>query len=446
MRILISGAGEVGTHLAKLLSNEDHDVILMDDDEERLQESSSHFDIMTVIGSGTSIDDLKGAQVKNCDLFIAVPPYEEVSILSAILAKKLGAKKTFARINNFEYLQSENREYFRELGIDELIFPENLGAREIVTSLKHVGIRQMFEFSEGRLLLYAVKLRENAPIVGMTLSEASELHTDNIYFAVAIVRNGKTIIPRGSDKFMHNDLAYLITTKGGLEQLLSDAGKVNHEVKNVMILGGSRIGSKVAKDLEDQYHVKIIEIDKERSNHLADVLENTLVIHGDGRNLELLKDEGLSKTDAFIAVTGNSEVNILACQLAKKMGVVKTVAEVENMDYIDLAENIGIGTIINKKLIAVGHIYRHTLKANVSYVKCLTATDADVLELIAKEGSKITKGTLNDLDLPNDMNVGGIIRGDEVIIPNGKTQILANDKVVVFVLPSGVKKVEKMFG
>lgn len=446
MRILISGAGEVGTHLAKLLSNEDHDVILMDEDEERLQESSSHFDIMAVTGSGTSIEDLKAAQVKNCDLFIAVPPYEEVSILSAILAKKLGAKKTFARINNFEYLHPSNKEYFSQLGIDELIFPENLGAKEIVESLKHVGIRQTFQFSEGRLLLYAIKLRENAPIVGMTLSEVSELHKENTYFAVAIVRNGKTIIPRGNDRFLHNDLTYLITTKGGFEKLLNDAGKINHEVKSVMILGGSRIGTKVAKELEERCSVKIIEIDKERSNYLADVLENALVINGDGRNLELLKDEGLSKTDAFIAVTGNSEVNILACQLAKKMGVVKTVAEVENMDYIDLAENIGIGTIINKKLIAASHIYRHTLKANVSYVKCLTATDADVLELIAKEGSKITKGTLNDLDLPNDMNVGGIIRGDEVIIPNGKTQILPNDKVVVFVLPSGVKKVEKMFG
>jgi trk system potassium uptake protein TrkA len=445
MRILISGAGEVGNHLAKLLSNEDHDVILMDEEEKKLRPAAQHFDVMTIVGSGTSIEDLKNAQVKTCDLFIAVPPYEEESILSALLAKKLGAKKTFARINNFEYLLEENKEYFRQLGIDELIFPEYLGALEIVASLKQVGIRQMFEFSDGQLLLYAMKLRSNAPIVGMTLSQAASLHSTNEYFTVAIVRDGKTIIPRGKDMFLHNDLAYVVTTKNSAPHLLADAGKISHEVKNVMILGGSRIGKKVAKDLESQYHIKIIEINKEKSNRLADVLENTLVINGDGRNLELLKDEGLGKTDAFIAVTGNSEVNILACQLAKKMGVIKTVAEVENMDYIDLAENIGIGTIINKKLIAASYIYRHTLKANVSYVKCLTATDADVLELIARKGSKITRDILKNLDIPKDVNIGGVIRNNGVIIPSGNTQIITDDKVVVFALPAGVKKIEKMF-
>ncbi|MDG5799816.1 Trk system potassium transporter TrkA [Marinilabiliaceae bacterium ANBcel2] len=445
MKILIAGAGEVGNHLASLFSNEDHDVILMDDDEIRLSRAEDNYDLMPVLGSVTSIEDLKKAQVKSCDLFIAVPPYEEVSILSAMLAKKLGAGKTFARINNYEYLLPENLEYFRQLGIDEMIYPEHLGVAEIVASLKQVGIRQMFEFSNGKLILYAVKLRDNAPIVGKTLSEASSFHDKNGYFTVAINRDGKTIIPRGKDFFMHNDLIYVVTTKAGAGQLLADAGKVQYAVKNVMILGGSRIGKKVAHELENSYHIKLIEIDKEKSNRLADVLENTLVINGDGRNLDLLKAEGIGKTDAFVAVTDNSEVNILACQLAKKMGVKKSVAEVENMDYIDLAENIGIGTIINKKLIAASYIYRHTFKANVSYAKCLTATDADVLELIAQKGSKITKATLKNLDLPKNMNIGGVIRNNEAIIPNGDTQIRPDDKVVVFALPSGLKKVEKMF-
>ena len=445
MKILIAGAGEVGNHLANLFCNEDHDVILMDSDEEKLRKAEAHFDLMTVVGSVTSIDDLRDAQVGSCDLFIAVPPYEEVSILSAMLATKLGAKKTIARINNYEYLLPENLEYFRQLGVDEVIYPEHLAAQEIMASLKQVGIRQMFQFSDGKLLLYAVKLRNNAPIVGLTLSQASAMHEKNAYFTVAINRDGKTIIPRGKDSFQHNDLAYVVTTKEGAAQLLADAGKVQYEVRNVMILGGSRIGKKVAKELEHQYHIKLIEINKEKSARLADFLENTLVINGDGRNLDLLKDEGIAKTDAFIAVTDNSEVNILACQLAKKMGVKKSVAEVENMDYIDLAENIGIGTIVNKKLIAASYIYRHTFKANVSYVKCLTATDADVLELVARQGAKITKGPLRSLDLPRDMNIGGIIRNNEVIIPNGDTRIEANDRVVVFALPSGIKKVEKMF-
>jgi trk system potassium uptake protein TrkA len=443
VKILISGAGEVGTHLAKLFCNEDHDVILMDEDESRLRKAEAHFDLMAIVGSGTSIEDLKNAQVKSCDLFIAVPPYEEVSILSAMLAKKLGAKKTIARINNNEYLLPENKEYFRQLGVDEIIYPEHLGAQEIIASLKQVGTRQMFEFSNGKLLLFALKIRSNAPIINLTLMESAKLHAKNEYFTLAINRDGKTIITRGDDRFQHNDLAYVITTRSGVPQLLEDAGKTQYEVKNVMILGGSRIGKKVAKELEYQYNIKLIEINREKSARLANYLGNTLVINGDGRNLDLLKDEGIGKTDAFVAVTGNSEVNILACQLAKKMGVKKTVAEVENMDYIDLAENIG--TLINKKLIAASHIFRHTLRANVSHVKCLTATDADVLELIAQRDSKITKGTLREINMSKDMNIGGIIRGEEVIIPNGDTRIQPDDHVVVIALPSGIKKVEKMF-
>jgi len=445
MKVVIYGAGEVGTHLTKLLSYENHDVILLDEDEEQLNEIASHFDILTIVGSGTSIEDLRKAQVAYSDLFIAVPPYEEASLLSAMLADKLGAKKTFARINNFEYLSSENRQYFKQMGVDELIFPEKLGAQEIVQSLKHVGIRQMFDFGQNSLYLFAIKIRENAPIINKKLTEISAQHKENNYFIVAIVRNGKTIIPHGNETIKHNDLAYITLTPNGYKQVLHDTGKTSHEVKNVIILGGSRIGIKVAQDIEQNYNVKIVEINKEKSNHLAEILENTLIINGDGRDLELLKEEGIAKTDAFIAVTGNSEINILACQLAKKMGVPKTVAEVENMDYIDLAENIGIGTIINKKLIAVEHIYRYTLKAQVSNVKCLTTTDADVLELIARENSKITKTNIDKLNLPEDVNIGGVIRAGKAFIPTGGTQIMANDKVVIFVTPTGVKKIEKLF-
>jgi trk system potassium uptake protein TrkA len=445
MKIVIAGAGEVGNHLAKLFCNEDHDVILMDSDENKLRKAATNYDLMTVTGSVSSIEDLKTAQVSGCDLFIAVPPYEEVSILSAMLAKKLGAKKTIARINNYEYLQPENKEYFRQLGIDEMVYPEHLGAQEIIASLKQVGIRQMFEFTSSKLILYAIKIRNNAPIVGKTLAEINAMHDPNLYYTLAVNRDGKTIIVHGKDVLKHEDLIYVITTKAGTAQLLADTGKVQYEVRNIMMLGGSRIGLKVAKVLENDYHLKLIEIDREKSNHLADLLENTMVINGDGRNLTLLKDEGIGKADAFIAVTDTSEINILACQLAKKMGVKKSVAEVENMDYIDLAENMGIGTIVNKKIIAASYIYRHTFKANVSYVKCLTASEADVLEMIAQKGARITKGSLKELDLPKEINIGGVIRGEETIIPNGSTRIQAGDRVIVLALPEGLKKVERLF-
>ncbi|NPA37890.1 MAG: Trk system potassium transporter TrkA [Chlorobi bacterium] len=445
MRVLIFGAGEVGTHLAKMLCNANHDVILMDEDEEKLQQIEAHYDLMTIVGSGTSIGNLKEANVRSSDLFIAVPPFQDMSILSSILAKKMGAKKTVSRINNNEYLAPDNKEYFFQLGIDELIYPEELATEEIVASLKQVGTRQLFEFSDGKLVLFALKIRDNAPICNKTLAEVSTMHEKQNYNTVAIMRDGETIIPRGNERFQHNDLAYIITTHDAIPQVLEDAGKVQFEVKNVMILGGSLIGVKVAKLLESDYNVKLIEINKERATKLADILEETLVISGDGRNLELLKDEGIKKMDAFIAVTGNSEVNILACQLAKKLGVKKTVAEVENIDYIDLAENIGIGTLINKKLIAASHIYRLTLRSNVAHVKCLTAVDAEVLEFVAKENSKIIGKPLRKLGLPKDVNIGGIIRGDEAIIANGDTVIQPDDKVVVFALPSGISKIEKMF-
>ncbi|WP_075601546.1 Trk system potassium transporter TrkA [Saccharicrinis aurantiacus] len=445
MRIIIAGAGEVGTHVAKLMCNANHDVILIDDNAERLQQMEAHFDLMTIVGSVSSIDDLKSANVESCDLFIAVPPYEELSIMSAILAKKLGAKVTIARINNYEYLLPENKEFFQQLGVDQLIYPEELAAKEIMTSLKRVGIRQQIDFSDGQLILYAIKVRENAPIVNKTLAEVGEIHSQKLYNIVAINRDGETIIPRGNESFKHNDLAYFITTPEGTQQLMTDAGKEQFDIKNVMILGGSRIGKKVAQRLEDDYNVKLIEIDKEKSNRLADELERTLVINGDGRNLELLKDEGIKKMDAFVAVTANSEVNILACQLAKKMGVRKSVAEVENMDYIDLAENVGIGTLINKKLIAASYIYRYTVKARVSHVKCLTTSKAEVLELVASDDSKIIKGRLSEIKLPKDVNVGGIIRNGQAIIATGNTQIMPNDKVVIFAMPSGIRKIEKMF-
>lgn len=445
MKIIIAGAGEVGTHVAKMMCHANHDVVLIDDDEEKLKQIDSHFDLLTIVGSVSSIKDLKQANVGDCDLFIAVPPYEELSLMSAILATKLGAKITIARINNYEYLLPENKTFFKQLGVDELIYPEQLAAQEIATSLKRVGIRQQIEFSDGKLILFAIKIRDNAPIINCTMAEVDERHSAKLYNTVAISRNGQTIIPHGNERFMHNDLAYILTTPKGTATVLADAGKEDFDVKNVMILGGSRIGKKLAQRLGDRYNVKMIEIDREKSIRLANQLEHTLVISGDGRNLELLKDEGIKKMDAFVAVTSNSEVNILACQLAKKMGVRKTVAEVENMDYIALAENIGIGTLINKKLIAASYIYRYTVKARVSEVKCLIASDAEVLELVASNNSKITKSTLSRLKLPKDVNVGGIIRNGQAIIATGDTQIQPNDKVVVFALPSGIRKVEKMF-
>ncbi|MDQ2178190.1 Trk system potassium transporter TrkA [Marinifilum sp. D714] len=445
MKIVIAGAGAVGTHLAKMLSHQDHDIILLDQDEEKLKEVDSHLDLLTIVGSSSSLKDLKEASVKKADLFIAVTQSETTNITSTILAKKLGAIKTIARIDNQEYLIPENKEYLQSLGIDELIYPEKLAAKEVISYLSRSGTRQMYEFSGGKLLLYGIKISSKSIIMDKTMAEVAEMTSDVDFRAVAIKREDMTIIPRGHNRFSRGDLVFVVSKPESIEKVMLLAGKQKYEIKNAMILGGSRIGQKTAMELGRKMNLKLLEIDKEKSLKLADSLQDALVINGDGRDKELLKEEGIHKMDAFVAVTGNSETNILACLLAKKMGVRRTIAEVENIDYIDLADNIGVGTMINKKLLAASYIYRFTMDADVQHCKWLTVSEAEVMELTAKKGSKITKAALKDLDFPDDANIGGIIRDNDSIIATGDTQIMADDKVVVFTLPSAIKKVEKFF-
>lgn len=444
MRIIISGAGAVGAHLAKMLSQEKHDIVLLDPNENRLRQVGSNVDLMTLTGSGTSFSDLANAQIKRADLLIAVAKNEETNIASAILGKRLGAKKTIARIDNQEYLFPNNIDHFINLGIDYLIYPEKIASREIVELISQTGSIDIAEFANGRLTLHAFKLSESAPIINKTLRETSP-YTKYSYRAVAITRNHKTIIPRGGDVFLPGDIVYVISNEENIDNLLESVGKKQYDVRNVMIIGGSRIGKTTARELGGQYNVKLIESDRQKSYQLSNYLNNTLVINGDGRDRDLLLEEGLARMDAFIAVTGNSETNILSCILAKRMGVKKTFAEVENMDYIALAENLGIDSIINKKLITASRIFRFTMADEVASIKCLTGTDAEVMEFVAKPDSKITRGPLNQVGFPKESIVGGFVRGEESFIANGQSRILPNDRVVVFAMPSAITKVGKFF-
>ncbi len=443
MKIVIAGAGEVGTHLAKMLSKDEHDIILFDEAQDKLDDISAALDVLTISGGAISISDLKQAGVSNCDLFIGVTPFEDRNIVACQLAKHIGAKKTIARIDNQEFLFTQNRDYFKTLGIDELIYPEHLAAKEIVTNIKQTSMRQIFEFSGGKLVLFAVKIREHAAILGIPLKD---LHNDiGDFVIVAIARDSETLVPHGDDLIKVDDLVFFVAKPTSVESILQKAGKEKFVIKNVMILGGSRIAMKTALRLGDNFNIKIIEQNKERALKVTSKVGNALVIHGDGRDLELLRSEGIEQMDAFIAVTGNSETNILSCQLAKKMGVKRTIAEVENIDYIDFAEKIGIGGVINKKLLAASYIYRYTMNAEVSHVKCLTATDAEALEFTAREGSKVTKSVISKLDFPKEATIGGFIRNDQGYIASGSSQINAGDKVVVFTRPGALKKLSKYF-
>ncbi len=445
MRIILAGAGEVGSHLIKMLSNEDHDIIVIDNDPVRLKSVSGSLDVMTIEGNANSINILREAKVSKADLFIAVTYSEDVNINSAILSKKLGAKKTIARIDNEEYLLPANKEIFSTLGIDYMIYPEKIAAREVAGLIAQTGSTEVVEFSGGKLQMYVIKLDENALIIDKSLKEIDPEKANKEFRAVAVTRGGRTIIPSGDDKFKQGDLVYVISSQAGMKDLFKYSGKQQFEVRNIMILGGSRIGMKTAKALGNQHYVKMIEIDRQKSYKLSNLLPNTLVINGDGTNMELLKNEGLEKMDAFIAVTGNSDTNILSCLLARHMGVKRTIAEVENMDYIQLAENIGIDTIINKKLITASRIFRFTMSEEVSSLKCLTGTDAEVLEFVVRPGAKVLKAPLKDIDFPNEAIIGGVIRGKNSFIAYGDTLIKPYDRVVVFALPSQIFTVGKFF-
>ena len=445
MRIIIAGAGEVGTHLAKLLSNENHEIILIDNEEARLKPISSSMDVLTYLGSATSINILQEVLQKKTDLFIAVTHGEDTNITASILAKRLGALKTIARIDNLDYLEHSTLEFFKSLGVDSLIYPELIAAREVLSLLHESGTTEFLEFCGGKLAMFVQKLDENAPIINKSLEEIAIARNTDKYRAVAIKRNDRTIIPRGQERFNIGDLVFVISTNEGIDEMMITSGKENFEAKRIMILGGSRIGKHVALYMQKNCEVKLFDLDPVRCEALSDILEDTLIINGDCRNVDLLEQEGISDMDAFVAVTGNSETNILSCLLAKKLGVKRTIAEVENMEYINLAENTGIDTIINKKISAASRIFKHTTNPNVTQVKYMTGTEAEVIEFNVPANSRITRGTLRSLDFPKDAIVGGGTRDGVPFIATGDTIVKPNDKVVVFTLPSAYEKLSKFF-
>ena len=444
MKIIIAGAGAVGTHLAKMLADERHDIVLMDASEERLSNLESNFDLMTIAARPTSINSLKDAGAADADLFVAVTPEESTNITSCILAHSLGAKKTVARIDNYEYLQPKNKEFFKNLGVDSLIYPEMLAAKEIADGLHLSWIRQWWEFSGGALVMLGVKLRDNALILNTPIFQIKKEHP---YHIVTIKRMGETIIPGGADELHAGDIVYFMTTKRSLPYIRKITGKEDHStIHNIMIMGGSRIAMRATQLVSDAMSVKIIENDLSRCHWLTDMVDDSvMIINGDGRDYELLEEEGIGKVDAFVALTDSSETNILACLSAKRMGVFKTIAEVENIDYIGMAESLDIGAVINKKKIAASYIYQLLLDADVENVKCLTFANADVAEFIVKEGARVTRSLVKDIALPKGVTIGGLVRGDEGILVTGHTQIQAGDHVVVFCLSSMIKRIEKYF-
>ena len=448
MKIIIAGAGEVGFHLAKLLSYESQDITLIDTDTESLTYAENHLDIRGVKGDATSISILQKSEVGTADLIIAVTGYEAANITVCVLANELGAKQSIARISNTEYITNNKLVGFKKFGIDELISPELLAANEISLLLNQTAFTETYQFEDGALTMVGTTLTDNASFVGKTVQESAKLIPNHTFMPLAIQRESTsfTIIPRGNTIFKEGDQVYFITTKEGVEPLRKSIGKEKEKIKDVMILGGSKIAYNTTSDLcQKSFNIKLIEQSEDRAFDLADAFPKALVIKGDGRNVELLEEENLHDMDAFIAVTGNSETNIISCLVAKSKGVKKTIALVENIDYFQLSHSIGVDTLINKKLLAANSIFRYIRRGEVLAMTKLTNMNAELLEFQVKEKTKVVNSKIKDIDFPRNAIVAGIVRDGNGLIPLGDFVVKSNDKVVICCLPKAISQVEKLF-
>ena len=445
MKIIIAGAGDVGSHLAKLLSSESHDIYLLDENEERLNTISSQIDVFTIAGDAKSVEIMEQKLISTCDLLIAVTSSEETNMLICILGKKLGAKHTIARIND-DYIISENREHFyNELGIDTLISPSHLATLEIERLINQAAFTDDIEFDNGKLTVFGISLSKKSILIDKSVRESADLNPNLSFKPLALHRNDLTLLVDGDTILKENDIVYFISLRESIENIITLCGKTSIEIRDVMIIGGSRIGLNIAKLLEKNYNISLVEKDKAKCEQLASILKKTLVININGHDVKILEEEGLAEMDALISVTANSEMNVMTSLVGKNHGIKKTIARIENFDYINLSQSIGVDTITNKKIIAADKIFKFVRKGNVSSVANLHGTNAEIIEFIVKSNTKITKKPINQLNFPKDSNIAGIIRNGIPIIPFGDFQLIENDKTIVFSLTESIKEIEKFF-
>ena len=443
MNIIIAGAGDVGTHLAKLLAYEKQDIRVIDEDAEKLQVLDANYNLMTLEGSPTSFQTMREARMHSCDLFIAVTPSENDNVVACAMARKIGAKATVARINTFDYMADENRVLLEKMGVDNVIYPEYLAAQEIIIALRRSWVRHWFELHDGAIIVVGVKLHQGAPIAGMRLRDFASVNTG--FHVSAIKRGHEIIIPGGNDELREDDILYFTCTREDIDGLLDLTGKKKHHIRRVMIMGGGKIAIRLASMASNEFKFKIIESDAKRCQMLSEKCPDCEIVHGDARDIDLLVEEGIDECDAFVALSGSSEANILTCLTAKELGVPKTVAEVENNQFISQAEGLNIGTIINKKLLASSSIFQLLLDADSSTPKCLALTDAEVAEMVVKPGSRLCGTPVKDLRLSRDLTLAGFVRDGKGMLVRGDTILQPGDSVVVFSLLGSLNKIERLF-
>ena len=447
MKIIIAGAGEVGLHLSKLLSFESHDITLIDNNDVNLKDGENYLDIKVINGDSSSISTLGQANVKDSDLVIGVTASESINFLTCSLSKQLGANRTIARITNPEFI-NDNTIDFKKLGIDEIISPENLAVNEIKLLVNDSAFTNSHDFEDGELKMMAARIQIDAPFIGKEVQEAASVYPGIKFMPIAIERSGSqsAIIPRGNTLFKEDDHVYFITCDDGVDELYKLMGTKKDKLQNIMILGGGRVGFKVAQELSEQgYSVKLVEINNDKAEKIADQLNNVLVLNLDGTRVDLLSEENLDQMDAFISTTGDSQKNIMSCLMAKSKKIKKTIALVDDSDYFELSESIGVDTLINKKLLAANEIFRFIRKGNILELNKLNNMNAEVLEFLVSSNSKVIGKKIKDINFPRSAIIGGVIRDDKGLIALGDFQIKEGDKVLICSLYEGISKVEKLF-
>ena len=445
MKIIIAGAGDVGSHLAKLLSSEFHDIYLIDKNEERLNSISSQFDVFTIPGDAKSVEIMEQKLISSCDLLIAVTSSEETNMLICILGKKLGAKHTIARINDDNIIKENREHFYNDLGINTLISPTHLASLEIKRLIHQSAFTDDIEFEQGKLTVFGISLSSNSILINKTVRESADLNPNLTFKPLALHRDNLTLLVSGETILKENDIVYFISLKESIDNIIKICGKHKFKVKDIMIIGGSRIGLNTAELLEKDFRVTLVEKDKKRCEEMASTLKSTLVVNINGHDVKMLEEEGLTETDALVSVTADSEMNIMTSLVGKSHGIKKTIARIENFDYINLSQSIGVDTLINKKIIAADNIFKFVRKGNVSSVANLHGTDAEIIEFIVKSGTKITKKPLNQLNFPSLSKIAGVIRDGNPIIPFGDFQLQENDQTIVFSLTESIKKIEEFF-
>lgn len=445
MYIIILGAGEVGYNLAKLLSYERHDIVIIEPDPGRAKRARDNLDIQVIEGTGSSPAGLEQAGIEKADMVVAVSNNDEVNLLACFIADKFAVPTKIARVKNREFTRDACVINAKILGIDLIIHPESEVAQAVVNLLKLTAATDILEFADGKILLLGIQLDKKSAVLGKSLAEVAESLENLTFRTVAILRRDRTIIPRGADIFMNNDRIYVMTQRENLPDVLKIAGKENVKMENVMILGGGQTGTEIAAQLEDTINVKIIESNTDKTHVIADRLQKTLVIRGDGRDINLLALEGIIDMDAFIAVTGDDETNIISCLVAKHLEVPRIISLINKTDYAPIIPTIGIDAYVSKQLVTVDQILKFIRRGSIVSVASIPGLAAEVIEYFTNDNAKITRKPVREIHFPKGALLGAVVRGDKFFIPVGESRLAAGDKVVVFAMPTAIKEVEKLF-